>query len=112
MRKAPWVDAITATTLVVVLSLAACRDEARPSKTPEKTSTVTPTSASSGATVVTPPRGAGESKPVTELSLAHVPKDLPIGVSPMLYAISVPPDRAPTPALVALGDKLFNDKRL
>jgi cytochrome c peroxidase len=37
---------------------------------------------------------------------------LPIGVSPSLYAISVPPNREPTPELVLLGEKLFNDQRL
>jgi cytochrome c peroxidase len=45
-------------------------------------------------------------------STAYVPKDLPLGVSPVLYAISVPADRVPTAAQIALGDKLFNDKRL
>ena len=63
--------------------------------------------------MVTPPRGAGESNPAPEVpSTAHVPKDLPLGVSPTLYAISVPAGREPTPEQVALGDKLFNDKRL
>lgn len=72
-----------------------------------------PAGAGSGTTVVSPPRGAGESNPAPEMpSTAHVPKNLPIGVSPMLYAISVPADRVPTPERVALGDKLFNDKRL
>jgi cytochrome c peroxidase len=72
-----------------------------------------PAATASGTTVVSPPRGAGESNPAAEMpSTAHVPKDLPIGVSPVLYAISVPADRVPTPALIALGDKLFNDKRL
>jgi cytochrome c peroxidase len=67
----------------------------------------------SGRTVVTPPRGAGESNPAPEMpSTAHVPKDLPLGVSATLYAISVPADRVPTAAQIALGDKLFNDKRL
>lgn len=62
---------------------------------------------------MSPPRGAGESNPAADMpSTAHVPKDLPIGVSPVLYAISVPADRVPTPAQIALGDKLFNDKRL
>jgi cytochrome c peroxidase len=37
---------------------------------------------------------------------------LPIGVSPELYAIAVPPDRQPTPEKAALGKRLFNDKRL
>jgi len=43
---------------------------------------------------------------------ARVPSDLPLGVSPVLYKISVPPGGEPTPAKAALGEKLFNDKRL
>lgn len=72
-----------------------------------------PSSGQPGTTIVTPPRGASDVAPFPEtVSTAHVPKDLPIGVSPTLYAISVPPDKVPTPAQIALGDKLFNDKRL
>lgn len=37
---------------------------------------------------------------------------LPPGVSPSLYALTVPPGREPTPEVVALGEKLFLDKRL
>lgn len=37
---------------------------------------------------------------------------LPLGVSPTLYRIATPPDRAPTPDRVKLGEKLFNDPRL
>ncbi|MGH6856934.1 MAG: cytochrome-c peroxidase [Methylocella sp.] len=37
---------------------------------------------------------------------------LPLGISPQLYALAVPPGREPTAQLVALGDKLFDDKRL
>jgi cytochrome c peroxidase len=37
---------------------------------------------------------------------------LPLGVSPVLYEISVPHGQPPTPAQVALGSALFNDKRL
>jgi len=67
----------------------------------------------SGTTVVAPPRGAGDVNPAPDVpSTAYVPKDLPLGVSPVLYAISVPADRVPTAAQIALGDKLFNDKRL
>ncbi len=40
-----------------------------------------------------------------------VPK-LPLGVSATLYELSVPAAHRPTPARIALGDKLFNDKRL
>jgi cytochrome c peroxidase len=38
--------------------------------------------------------------------------ELPIGVSPDLYSISVPPDHVPTPPEITLGEKLFMDKRL
>ena len=37
---------------------------------------------------------------------------LPPGVSTALYDIAVPADRRPTPEQVALGEKLYNDKRL
>jgi cytochrome c peroxidase len=37
---------------------------------------------------------------------------LPLGVSAALYEISVPLERRPTPQQIALGTKLFNDKRL
>ncbi|MCP3139729.1 cytochrome-c peroxidase [Pyxidicoccus xibeiensis] len=43
---------------------------------------------------------------------APPPPDLPPGVSAVLWKVSVPADRAPTPERVALGQKLFNDKRL
>lgn len=43
---------------------------------------------------------------------ASPPPELPPGVSETLYRLSVPPERAPTPALIALGEKLYNDKRL
>jgi cytochrome c peroxidase len=43
---------------------------------------------------------------------ADVPAKLPPGVSPVLYELAVPAGAAPTPEKVALGDKLFNDKRL
>ncbi len=38
------------------------------------------------------------------------PPPLPLGLSPQLYQLTVP--KPPTPAQVALGEKLFNDKRL
>src|ERR1041385_4875920 len=41
-----------------------------------------------------------------------VPPSLPLGVSRVMYELSVPADRWPTPEKVALGEKLFNDKRL
>lgn len=48
---------------------------------------------------------------VAQAGEAQVPK-LPAGVSPILYSLSVPPGQEPSPDKVALGDKLFNDKRL
>jgi cytochrome c peroxidase len=44
--------------------------------------------------------------------LNAAPPALPPGVSPTLYSIAVPAGSEPTPEQVALGDKLFNDKRL
>src|SRR5437773_9329024 len=43
---------------------------------------------------------------------AALEERLPRGVSAVLYGLAVPPAAAPTPDRVALGDKLFNDKRL
>ncbi len=37
---------------------------------------------------------------------------LPAGISSQIYALAVPAGREPTAQLVALGEKLFNDKRL
>ncbi|HZR81026.1 MAG TPA: cytochrome c peroxidase [Candidatus Binatia bacterium] len=41
-----------------------------------------------------------------------VPPGYPLGLSRVLYEISVPPEGAGSPEVVALGEKLFNDKRL
>jgi len=43
---------------------------------------------------------------------APVPKNLPRGVSQVLYELAVPAGSEPTPEKVALGEKLFNDKRI
>ncbi len=43
---------------------------------------------------------------------AAPPPDLPPGVSPALWKLTVSASAAPTPEKVALGEKLFNDKRL
>jgi len=43
---------------------------------------------------------------------AKVPENLPPGVSAALYQITVPANAVPTQDRIALGDKLFNDKRL
>jgi cytochrome c peroxidase len=43
---------------------------------------------------------------------AKVPDNLPRGVSAALYQITVPAGAVPTKEEVALGDKLFNEKRL
>lgn len=59
---------------------------------------------------------AAPSKPVegkqeTEAKRAEQNK-LPLGFKMALWEISVPADRRPTPEQIALGEKLFNDKRL
>src|SRR5947199_452776 len=46
------------------------------------------------------------------LPAAGAPPTLPPGVSAVLYELAVPAGTEPTPERVALGDKLFNDKRL
>ena len=46
------------------------------------------------------------------LPAAGAPPTLPPGVSAVLYELAVPPGTEPTPERVALGDKLFSDKRL
>jgi cytochrome c peroxidase len=43
---------------------------------------------------------------------AKAPENLPPGVSATLYQITVPASAVPTQDQIALGDKLFNDKRL
>ncbi len=52
-----------------------------------------------GVYAQTPPPAEGQPK-------------LPLGIRQALWDLSVPKDRLPTPAQVALGEKLFNDKRL
>jgi cytochrome c peroxidase len=49
---------------------------------------------------------------VVALPAAGAPPTLPPGVSAVLYELAVPPGTEPTPEKVALGDKLFNEKRL
>jgi len=43
---------------------------------------------------------------------AAAPADLPRGVSAVLWELAVPEGAQPTPEKVAIGDRLFNDKRL
>jgi cytochrome c peroxidase len=45
-------------------------------------------------------------------AVAAPPERLPIGVSRVLWEVSVPADYQPTPAKIALGEKLFGDARL
>ena len=45
------------------------------------------------------------------LAQGEAPAALPLGISPAIYAIAVP-NGPPRADMVALGDKLFNDKRL
>ncbi|MCI0466941.1 MAG: cytochrome-c peroxidase [Beijerinckiaceae bacterium] len=37
---------------------------------------------------------------------------LPVGISSQIYTLAVPPGREPSAQIVALGEKLFNDRRL
>jgi len=49
---------------------------------------------------------------VVALPATGAPPTLPPGVSAVLYELAVPAGTEPTPERVALGDKLFNEKRL
>ncbi len=48
----------------------------------------------------------------TSAKLAPLKPTLPLGISSQLYALTVAPGQEPTAQLAALGDKLFDDKRL
>ncbi len=48
----------------------------------------------------------------TSAKLAPLKPALPLGISSQLYALTVAPGQEPTAQLAALGDKLFDDKRL
>jgi len=50
--------------------------------------------------------------PVTSGKPAPLKPALPLGISSQLYALAVAPGQEPTAQLAALGDKLFDDKRL
>src|SRR5208282_4895110 len=50
--------------------------------------------------------------PVTSGKPAPLKPALPLGISSQLYALTVAPGQEPTAQLAALGDKLFDDKRL
>lgn len=111
MRMTPLKHAVLGVASALVLAAACGRQE--PVSPGGPGGGGSPAASASGTTAVSPPRGAGDVNAAADVpSIAHVPKDLPIGVSPTLYAISVSPDRVPTPERIALGDKLFNDKRL
>ncbi|AKU97579.1 Cytochrome c551 peroxidase [Labilithrix luteola] len=103
ISKRPWIKPAVGVSLGVLVA-AACAHE-KPSNVPSGGGPA----AQGGA-----PSSTGEvsDAAAASFSMAHVPKDLPIGVSPTLYALSVSPANVPTPDKVALGDKLFDDKRL
>ena len=61
------------------------------------------------APAIAAPSPAAYAAPETQ---APVKPALPLGISPQLYALAVPPGREPTAQLAALGEKLFKDKRL
>ncbi len=102
-----------------IAAAAACAHEREPQAPPPAASAAAPvestvpppTPAASASSAPAPSAGFGEGM-VQPPSLAHVPGDLPRGVSPALYAIAVPADRVPTPEMAKLGDELFDDKRL
>jgi cytochrome c peroxidase len=50
--------------------------------------------------------------PVTSGKPAALKPTLPLGISSQLYTLAVAPGQEPTAQLAALGEKLFNDKRL
>jgi cytochrome c peroxidase len=50
--------------------------------------------------------------PAASEKSAPLKSALPLGISPQLYALAVAPGSEPTAQFVALGEKLFNDKRL
>lgn len=84
-----------------------------PAAGPSATTAPSAVPQAAGEILAGPPQGAGNVNPAPlEPDIAHVPKDLPLGVSRVLYAISVPADRVPTAEQAKLGDKLFDDKRL
>jgi cytochrome c peroxidase len=56
--------------------------------------------------------GLGLSGVASAADEARVPPNLPAGVSAVLYQLAVAPGSEPTPEKVALGEKLFNEKRL
>jgi cytochrome c peroxidase len=60
-----------------------------------------------------PPAMASSAPPAgTPTKQAVLNPALPLGISPALFAIAVPQGHEPTAQLAALGEKLFNDKRL
>jgi cytochrome c peroxidase len=66
------------------------------------------------------PPAASNSRPTAPATVAAITPEkqvplkpaLPLGISPQLYALAVASGREPTAQLAALGEKLFNDKRL
>jgi cytochrome c peroxidase len=106
MRRA----AIAIASAIVLAS--ACshqRPPAQGSGAPPETAGSAPASSSAVGTAA--PADTGNAAPEPP-STAHVPADLPLGLSRTLYAIAVPADRVPTPEMARLGDQLFDDKRL
>lgn len=63
----------------------------------------------SGYSPLTPSATVAALSPGQQASLKPA---LPLGISPAFYGMAVPEGREPTPQLAALGEKLFNDKRL
>lgn len=87
---------------------------ARLSDTP--TATVPPSKPAPGpaqaARIAAPSPAIRTAEAAISESKAPLKIALPLGISPQLYAIAVPPGNEPTAQLAALGEQLFNDKRL
>lgn len=109
LSKRPWIKPAVGVSLGVLVAVA-CAHE-KPSNVPAGTGPAGSGGGPAAANGAPGAEGADAAAPPS-FSMAHVPKDLPIGVSPTLYALSVSPGKVPTPDKVALGDKLFNDVRL
>ncbi len=78
-------------------------------------STDAPPSASDPAAIAHVPAPvpvSGAQTSDTDAKLAPLKPTLPLGISSQLYALTVAPGQEPTAQLAALGDKLFDDKRL
>ncbi|HXW72521.1 MAG TPA: cytochrome c peroxidase [Methylocella sp.] len=82
-----------------------------PASAPSSTAQQNSSAASKSASVEAPRSQLALTKAAPETPTPLKPA-LPIGISAQIYALAVTPGHEPTAQLVALGEKLFNDKRL